>query len=279
MNGRKFVSILLTLVSLVGCTIIDVRWAETSQISPSTAANTTQPSISIKVESTPTLAEPFSPTDSPAPTPTKIPIPTKIPTIIVSATSTAISDTFYYEDFEDGIADSMYFNDNIWRVSIDNEGNKVLEGVNQDWGNELFVNLPPWSNYIIEYRVKIIDYDVTYKYSGITTFWFRESISRKNKYIFGLDSHWHKIYLASSDENNDWMDIQEYYVRLDDYYIDKGIWYDVRIEVEDNHFKAYVNNILVMSGMDSRFKQGRLGWNIFPETTAHFDEILIRYFE
>ena len=77
------------------------------------------------------------------------------PQQLIQSTSSAGS-LLFFEDFEDGVAEGIKYIYGDWKVTTDNDGNKVYEVDNRQNTNYPGFDFGSgsWTNYIVEYRVR-----------------------------------------------------------------------------------------------------------------------------
>ncbi|MBK9778656.1 MAG: hypothetical protein IPP55_01165 [Anaerolineales bacterium] len=57
--------------------------------------------------------------------------------------------------------------------------------------------------------------------------------------------------------------------------IETGKWYDIRVEIIEGNFYASIDGVSVLHGTDSRLQSGKLGFQIYSNTTNYFDDVKI----
>jgi pectate lyase len=187
-----------------------------------------------------------------------------------------IASSLFVEDFEDGTADDFAIKAGNWRVVDDGSGNRVLEVDNSGSSVWPKIDFGPsiLRDGIIEYRVKLIDYDVSREAgSGMAFVEFRKN-AEGGLYAFAFVPYWKLIHMAYQGPSTSWVSIQgQKGESTRDF--QKGVWYSVRVEVQGEKIRAYLDDNLVILVEDSKLKEGGLALATGPNTTAQFDDVQV----
>ena len=54
-----------------------------------------------------------------------------------------------------------------------------------------------------------------------------------------------------------------------------GKWYDIRVEMDGENLFASIDGVTNIQATDSRLKSGNLGFQIYSNTTAYFDDVKV----
>ncbi len=181
----------------------------------------------------------------------------RVTTIESTIDMPSLGTALYDEDFEDGKADGLLYIGEEWKVVDDEKGNKVYEMVN---GGGIGIGSETWTDYVLEYRLRILDGD-------------RAGSSVRN--TNGTQSHSSQI--LSSTYNS----VELAIVPLGDppqafskdFNIQKNIWYQVRVEAEGESIRVYIDGKLVVEASDPRIRAGHI--NLGGDARAQFDDIRV----
>jgi eukaryotic-like serine/threonine-protein kinase len=197
-------------------------------------------------------------------------------TIVAPVSMLGTGETLLEEDFESGQARGFTPENGKWSIVDDGTGNKVLNGdaTNASWSYNRFY--PEFFDGIIQYKVRFVEHDPRDTSSGIVFLIIRENwpdgmyqyninIYDKSANFIGAmgDGPWVTI----KGENNSYR-----------YNFQKNKWYSVRLEIDGENLRAYIDDKLVSSVQDDRLKVGMLSLGIAPNTIVQFDDIKVASF-
>jgi tRNA A-37 threonylcarbamoyl transferase component Bud32 len=179
------------------------------------------------------------------------------------------------ENFESGVASDFRPADGVWQILDDGSGNKVFQAFNQSNTNFIWTEFGPtdFSDGIIEYRFRYIDFDPQVGGSDMEYVFFRIRGDRNDSYTFQLQS---TNSLADLNyvpiDSSSWFSFGSENITLA-----KDIWYVVRIEILKNRISVYMNNQILIDGMDysSRLTSGRLGFQVGPSSVIQYDDVKV----
>jgi hypothetical protein len=182
--------------------------------------------------------------------------------------------TLLSEDFESN-ATGKYFSDGgRWTVVNDGTGNHVLkaDSVGQSW-SYYRLGLPNFANGVIEYRVRLIDFDASADTgSGHLFVIFRESANAKYQFVIQHFSKSAAIYFQGI--TGPWILLTG--AKADyQYNFQKEVWYFVRVEGNGDSLRAYVDGNLAVEVEDKRANKGVVSLAIGPNTIAQYDDIRV----
>lgn len=178
--------------------------------------------------------------------------------------------TLLTENFEDGDANGFVAERGTWRVVDDGADNKVLE-VKSDSSVTSIINFgPELDNYILESRVRLIDFDPSPTSSnGIVSLQFRISSGNRYAFLFDLKSKYVATNYVTNNER-DWVSLKD-----TPYEMQKNIWYSVKIENQASQINTYVNGVSLASIQDSKLSKGSFAFNAGTNMTVQFDDVYI----
>lgn len=221
-----------------------------------------------KIEQTPT----FVPnTAAPVSVITTNSVETLKPT--ATASPSQLTTLIFSDDLESGKENFILAYGSGSLNTVDEEdGNTVLE-LSDAGIYTAVVNFGPQniSDCAIEYRVKIVSMDNSSETSGVANLLLRHKGFGQPFYVFSFDPHYQ---------------ITQFY-----YYppfellegipfgiptkIEIGKWYDIRVEINEDNFYASIDGTPFLHGTDSRLQSGKLGFQIYSNTTSYFDDVKI----
>ncbi|MFN8414345.1 MAG: hypothetical protein U0Z26_18335 [Anaerolineales bacterium] len=181
------------------------------------------------------------------------------------------------ENFEDGIANGFTTggdgNDWSWEVVDDGTGNMVFEVNNPAavWSHSVF-GPREFSDGIIQFRVRLLDYDLSSDTgSGIALLSFRE-ISRVGGYVLALHAFQRQVSLYYFGPDQHWIPLN---YGGTTYEFNKNIWYEVELKAKGGNIQSYLNTVSVGTSNDSRFVKGEVHISAGPSTIAQFDDVKV----
>ena len=189
------------------------------------------------------------------------PVPTLKPTI----TNTKLPDgyTLFKEDFEDGRVQYIEPWDNLWDISIDENGNAVYSANAIRHTGFTFGNVD-WRNYAVEYKVRFTEIEPTSK-----VFLEFRRFSGSENYLFDLKPYKNNAILGIVT-NSDWSRITS-----SNYQFNVNTWYLIRVEVYYSNISVFIDGNLIIDLEDSRIEHGKLGLKVDPGTYAQFDDFWV----
>ena len=162
-------------------------------------------------------------------TPTSTPFLTPIPQAII----------LLQEDFEDGKADG--WGDNVfgdWAVEQDANGNQYWSGSgSSDYSQNRYFDVSTlnWTDYAFESRIQFVK-------GNILQFCIRADIE-DNCYGVGLDNNNATINYFQGNPANKEEELISFHSSPNELFV-YNQWYTIRIEVEGNNLRVYINNVL-----------------------------------
>jgi pectate lyase len=180
-----------------------------------------------------------------------------------------ISSSFLFEEnFEDGKADGFTLENGNWKVVTEESGNKAYENSRDEefWSTARFGS-HQWENYLVECRVKLIEFDRTKDPGGIGMVQFR------GDYGIVINPYWGGFGI-------DYLPPGKWETILDSKYnFEPGTWYTIRVEAKGKNIKVFLDGNLRMETDDSRASSGFLRLKTGPNTIVRFDDIRITAIE
>ena len=190
--------------------------------------------------------------------PGKTLIPVTSPTPLSSNPGESI---LFEENFEDNKPlPFSYIEDGNWKRLPDETGNQVYEIECITGYPQIRFGSGDWKNYALEFRTRILDF----KSSSSSVFsnfrlqgdqYYQVSFSPQSINLSVIPG-WQAI--ESRPKN-----------------IVKGIWYSIRLEVQDMKIRVYLDKNLVIDTTDSHISQGDMLLGVSPGTYAQFDDIKV----
>lgn len=173
----------------------------------------------------------------------------------------------FSEDFEDGIANGFSYSGGVWKVADDGTGNKAFEAASSS-SDYPYIEFGPraFSDGTIEFATKIIS-----RNSDVGLRFRRGPLEG---YVFALLPRWNLLQISYENERGGWT-----WVTINggetSYSIQGKTWYLVRLEIQGNTIKAYLNDVLQMTAEDSRIKAGVFAFGLGLRTGAQFDNVRV----
>lgn len=195
--------------------------------------------------------------------------PKPIPTIASSPFTTLV----FSDDFENG-NNNFSLGDGSGSINVVDEGNgnNVLE-LSDAGIYTLLVNFGSEniSDCSVEYRVKIISLDNKSETSGVANLLLRHAGLGKPTYVFSFDAHYQitQFYYFPPFEL---LQGVPFGIPTN---IENEKWYDIRVEMDGENLRAYIDGVSVLQGTDSRLRSGKLGFQVYPNTIIDFDDVKI----
>lgn len=235
------------LILLAGCSTQNPTPTEVHLVSTKTPSTTSTAALSIKELSTSTA------------------ILTSTPTEVSPGT------ILFEENFEDGTIQRFSYVSDNWVISTDETGNKVFEvdttsetNVATQSGAGIGFGSTDWTNYVIEYRVKMLN--------GNANAWlnFRSTMNNQNYYVEWLSLQYQTIDLQTNLDGKGWEEIVDhaYPVAID-------TWYKIKVEAQGSSLQIWINDELVLKVNDARISSGGFDLGVMPDTHAQFDDIRV----
>jgi hypothetical protein len=228
----------------------------------------------------PTVAPTVVETPTPVPTsiaavPTVTPIPpthTSAPPINTPSSEIVPGTILTNEDFEDQELQGLEVAEaKKWKFVVDEQGNTVYEAYNRD-GDFNPSLTTPWElkDYAIQYRIRFLDWWPPSKsnqdsFAGVS-FRFGEG----GQYILALDPVAQIAFAAFDLHGGGWNRFETIKFNFV-----KDIWYQVKVEVQGDKIRVFLDDTLKFDITDSQIQQGRV--HIWVANNGHiqFDDIII----
>src|SRR6266498_4230685 len=173
------------------------------------------------------------------------------------------------EDFNDGQAQDFQIVSGNWQILSDN-GNMVWDVNNPSSADYVGVNLGVvmWQNYTIQYRLKMMNF-VSNATPEVIVYFRGDNLGNSNVQAFTPDFNGDKlITFAKTVNRSGWQAIS---TAIYPFVTQK--WYTIQIVAQDNRFRIYVDNELVIDTTDSQITSGNTGLQVGPGAHVRFDDI------
>jgi hypothetical protein len=169
------------------------------------------------------------------------------------------------DDFNDGDNNGWTVHQGDWQV-INGEyvyganGISDIDGVTASGDSS-------WKDYDFESRFKLLEGDdqvyFLFRFSNFNTFQFYDGYTLQR-----IADRWAVLRWSASQP---WVLVAQ---EQGSSTINTGEWYDVRIEVNGDHFKIFVNKKLIIDAYDSAHPNGRIGFRGDVSKIA-FDDVVV----
>jgi len=164
----------------------------------------------------------------------------------------------------------------LWRIIQDEAGNHVLDQDNikgrNSWNRILFGNMT-WKDYVIVCQLRFVDVDssdneftntgVNFRYDNLDPLagsYDASMLTRGTLYMgYGNDRTSHYFELTHSDGYN----------------VVVKQWYKIRVEIDNNTYKFYIDDNEVLEATDSTSLFGPAGFTVGPALHVQFDNISV----
>jgi len=262
----------LELVNTTGTDLSCVGEPPTETPIPPTATFTPEP---------PTDTPVSVPTDTPIPTSTNTPKPTNTPRPTPTPPATLTPGQLIVSENFDTPATGLIFWSDCWEVITDETGNGVVQCDNTNpndlAGGEITSNR--LDDFILEYRVRLIEYSDASWGEGLMWVAIRENPESENqvqRYVIAflptLQSF--SFYYQGTDTDNRWVKPGPQPNSMDRL-TQNDTWNMVRAEVQGTKFIIWLDGQKVIEIDDDKIREGRITLGIGPSTFAQFDDIRI----
>ncbi len=178
-------------------------------------------------------------------------------------------------NFENSVLSGIGIFGGQWQIVDDGSGNHVFQIDNsnkQEWPG--FSIGSTFSDGIIEYHVKYIDYLYPSPVSGRVNLFFRGK-GTSNGYIFTFNPYVQRTELVYVVPNGGWS--PPINGSMSTIFFQKNVWYIIRLEIKESSINIYLNGALLSTIIDDRFTIGEVSLSVGPNTTVQFDDISIIY--
>jgi hypothetical protein len=206
-----------------------------------------------------TLTEPASSPTLPAATATNTVTPTPVTT---PTPETPVPGTILFEeDFEDGRMQDFNSMAGNWSVMTDETGNKVLDGDNRLKSNGApsfeFGSLA-WTDYALDYDIKLRN--------PTADVWLGIRNSSQGYYVHRLSLYYSHMSVFDTDWN---------LLKSRTYEFTRGVWYHVRLEVQGETIRVFIDEKLEIETTDSQVHAGNVTFGVMAPTRVQFDNIRV----
>lgn len=186
------------------------------------------------------------------------------------------SDILFEETFEDSKAQGVTFGLGDWQIIPDDDGNMILDINNTSTccPTEAAFGSVDWNNYAVEYRVKVVNVNNERKGPFCYLYFRKESGDFEGPYYVQIvqvpEGGGRRLdaFFAPGDPN--WSSIDGRGISFSE-----NVWYKIKVEAQDNNFKFYIDDILMLEFNDSRIETGSLGIAAGNVTHLQFDDIRV----
>ena len=175
------------------------------------------------------------------------------------------------ENFDDNSVQDMTVVSGNWKITPENN-NKVWDIDNSTGSDYAGVNFSGemGKNFTIQYRVKMMNF-IPRATPEIILYFRVDDKGNKNVQAFTPDYNGSKLVtLGKSMNNSGWEAISTQV-----YPFDTDKWYTVQIIAQDNEFKIYVDNEMIINSNDSQVTSGGITLQVGPGAHVRFDDILV----
>ncbi len=176
------------------------------------------------------------------------------------------------ENFEDGLAQDFFSASGNWKIVSEND-NQVWDidnSTGSDYAGVNFSEEVTGQNYTIQYRVKMLNF-VKNATPEIILYFRGDDKGNSNVQAYTPDYNGSKLVTLGRTTNNvGWEAIstQVYPFATDN-------WYTIQIVAQDNEFKIYVDNKLIINSNDSQVTSGNITLQVGPGAHVRFDDIFV----
>ncbi len=176
------------------------------------------------------------------------------------------------ENFDDGLIQDMVIVSGNWKI-LSEGNNNVWEIDNTKGVNYAGVNFSEkvsGRNYTIQYRVKMKNF--VSQATPQTILYFRvDDEGNKNVQAFTPDYNGSKLVTFGKTTNDAGWET----VSTQIYPFTTNEWYTIQIIAQDNKFKIYVGNELIINSNDSQVTSGGITLQVGPGSHVLFDDIFV----
>jgi serine/threonine protein kinase len=187
------------------------------------------------------------------------------PTVIQSTSEPNPAAILIAEDFEDGKAQGFNFQTEHWKVIKDETGNMVLDAdyTVDDASGGVEFGSDEWTDYAVEYRAKMINAEAD------MVLYVRNN--QGTGYLQRLSLRGQNMEMAFQSNETGWKVITQR-----NFTFKRDVWYHVRLEVQGDKIRMYIEGKLLIEKTDTRAKSGALAFWFFPRTHGQIDDVKVR---
>ena len=181
--------------------------------------------------------------------------------VAVGAAPTAQAATLFSDNFEDGSLDGWTRSGGSWSVVTD--GSQVARQSSTSSDARALAGQPSWANYAVQVRVKALSFNGSDRFTAVLA----RAQNATSYYYLTLRSNntvQLKKLVGGSSTTLSTASIP----------VTTGTLYTVRLEVNGNTLRGFVNGNLVGTATDSQYTAGRAGVATF-NASASFDDVLV----
>lgn len=189
-----------------------------------------------------------------------IPGPKTTPTTEAAGPGTIL----FEEDFEDGLVQGLNYMVGSWEVLIDEAGNKVLEADNRYEPEALSFGLgsPEWSDYAVDYDLKLRN--------PAANLWLFVRNNNQGHYVQGLSVLYGGMSVFVTSEKNNW-DL----LKSRTYEFSRGVWYHMRLEVQGETIRVFINEKLEIETKDPQLHAGDVAFEVPGPARVQLDNLRV----
>jgi 3-keto-disaccharide hydrolase len=175
----------------------------------------------------------------------------------------------FIDDFEDGDMDewTRAGNGGNWEM---NNGELILESLGLNTVNGFMIGEDTWENYTVGVKMKVMNMKHNVGFGVFAGPGLRGDAAGSGGYLYGLGMS-PQAGVKQAEilvcRNFAWWQIEPGVFEWE-----MDTWYNMRISIEGNQMKAYVNDVLVIEFAHGWHKTGPVSLAVASLTTAHFDD-------
>jgi serine/threonine protein kinase len=260
LGGLAILCLLAMIVVFILLPKFEGNKEEIEKLAVSTTAMAQTETVSIEQ---PTQVQSPEPTKTASPTPWMT-IPNKDDQLETSNSTTDQSSILFEEDFEDGKTQQITYISGNWQIIEDESGNNVFEMDNSNSSGYpgFILGAPEWSNYKIQFRMKIIGAG-----NGQTIIHFRR---RNDNAYYAISIDARNVNFNYTQDDDPW-----HLITSRENSLSKETWHWIRIEANGMEFQVFIDDTSLIYTDDTRFDSGNVHFFCGPNSHVQLDDIQV----
>ena len=202
----------------------------------------------------------YTSTKTPKPTATHRPTSTPEPTL----TAVPVQAMLYSEDFEDGEVSGWNIYNSTWSIEVDSTGNHYWRGTGPVNYPQTWYDNDGWTDYAFEVRFRFASGTAGENQIFICT---RTAGGSKFNTATISTSGWYHFAVFDGTGYDVYEDGTKTFL--------KSRWYLTRVEVQNNNFRLFIDDQLLLSAQNDILTKGSIGFYMLGDNVIEIDNIRV----